>query len=308
MNYIRGSEYMKPSFIFPELGENSHIRYFSSFLLILLFVIVIGGGMYIFSILITDSINPKIVDLENLRLKDSLVDLFLSHITNVFLILGIWISAKTIHKRSLISFITPYQKINWKRVFFGFAVFFTLLFISQIIDMLFYPEDYQWNNFDTSRFIWLLVAVIFLIPIQTTSEELFFRGFLLQWIGKLIKQPILLSMIVGLIFGSLHFGNPEMTNGAFWVGLDYVFTGFILSYITTRTNSAEFSIGAHAANNMFIGIFLTEKNSLWGNIPSLFVVTNVDGLISTIYSIIASTLFFIIVIHYHNKKIDSVAI
>jgi uncharacterized protein len=306
MNYIRRGEDMKPNFIYPELGENSHIRYFSSFLLILLFMIVIGGVMYIFSILITDSINPKIVDLETLRLKDSLVDLFLSPITNVFWILGIWISAKTIHKRSLISFITPYQKINWKRVFFGFTVFFALLSISQIVDFILFPEDYKWNDFDTSRFIWLLVAAIFLVPIQTTSEELFFRGFLLQWIGKLIKQPILLAIIVGFIFASLHFGNPEMSIGALWVGLDYILTGFIWTYIAIRTNSAEFTIGAHAANNMFICIFLTYENSLFENLPSLFVLANVDDMLSTIYSIITSTLLFIIVIHYHNKKIHSV--
>jgi uncharacterized protein len=299
---------MKPSFILPELGENSHIRYFSSFLLISLFMIVIGSVMYIFSILITDSINPKIVDLENLRLKDSLVDLFLSNITSVFWILGIWISAKTIHKRSLISFITPYQKINWKRVFFGFIVFFVLLSISQIIDFVLNSEDYKWNDFDLSRFIWLLVAAIFVVPIQTTTEELFFRGFLLQWMGKLVKQPILLAIIVGFIFGALHFGNPEMSNSAFWAGLDYVFTGFILSYIAIRTNSAEFSIGAHAANNMFLCIFLTYENSSYQNIPSLFVLTNVDGMLSTIYSIITSTLFFIISIHYHKKKDQAVLI
>jgi uncharacterized protein len=287
---------MKPSFILPELGKNSHIRYFSSFLFISLFMIVIGSVMYIFSILITDSINPKIVDLETLTLKDPLVDLFLSHITNVFWILGIWISAKTIHKRSLISFITPYQKINWKRVLFGFTVFFVLLSISQIIDFVLNPEDYKWNDFDASRFIWLLVAAIFLVPIQTTSEELFFRGFLLQWIGKLVKQPILLSIVVGFIFGALHFGNPEMSNSAFWAGLDYVFTGFILSYIAIRTNSAEFTIGAHAANNMFLCIFLTYENSAYGNLPSLFVLTDVNGMLSTIYSIITYTLFFIIIV------------
>jgi uncharacterized protein len=99
-----------------------------------------------------------------------------------------------------------------------------------------------------------------------------------------------------------------MSNSAFWVGLDYVFTGFILSYITIRTNSAEFTIGAHAANNMFLCIFLTYENSVFENLPSLFVLTNINGMLSTIYSIIISTLFFIIVIRYHNKKIDSVAI
>ncbi|MGG1763867.1 CPBP family intramembrane glutamic endopeptidase [Parageobacillus toebii] len=146
--------------------------------------------------------------------------------------------------------------------------------------------------------------VIFLVPIQTTSEELFFRGFLLQWIGKLVKQPILLSIIVGFIFGALHFGNPEMSNSALWVGLDYVFTGFMLSYITIRTNSAEFTIGAHAANNMFFCIFLTYENSVYGNLPSLLALTDVNSMLSTIYSIITYTLFFIIAVHYHKKNAD----
>jgi uncharacterized protein len=298
---------VKPSFIRPEFGKNTHIRYFSSFLLILLFM-VISGVVYAFSIWITGKVNPSIVELKKLTIKDPLVDLFLSHIFYIFWIIGIWISAKTIHKRSLISFITPFHKINWKRVFFGFIVFFVLLSISQIIDVVLNPEDYKWNDFDLSRFIWLLVAAIFLVPIQTTTEELFFRGFLLQWVRKLVKQPILLAIIVGFIFGALHFGNPEMSNSAFWAGLDYVFTGFMWSYIAIRTNSAEFTIGAHAANNMFLCIFLTYENSVFANLPSLFVLTNVDDMLSTIYSIITSTLFFIISIHYHKKKDQAVLI
>jgi uncharacterized protein len=53
---------------------------------------------------------------------------------------------------------------------------------------------------------------------------------------------------------------------------------------------------------MFFCIFLTYENSVYGNLPSLFVLTNVDGMLSTIYSIIIYTLFFIIVIRYHKKK------
>jgi uncharacterized protein len=59
---------------------------------------------------------------------------------------------------------------------------------------------------------------------------------------------------------------------------------------------------------MFLCIFLTYENSVFENLPSLFVLTNVDDMLSTIYSIMISTLFFVIVIRYHNKKIDSAAI
>ncbi|KKI93815.1 hypothetical protein WQ54_01820 [Bacillus sp. SA1-12] len=292
---------MGQHFIRMSEGKNSHWRYFWSLLVILAFMFVIGTIAYIIAVLLTAFINPSIVDLEDMMITDPLVDFYLYHIVNISAVFGMWLAARTILKRKLISFITPYNMVNWSKILYGFLIAFSLFALFALLDYAIFPNDYMLNDFDGSRFAWLVVASILLVPIQTTSEELFFRGFLLQWAGKLTKNPIILMIIIGGIFGSLHFSNPEMEHGAIWVAIDYLAMGFIWTYISIKTNSSEFSIGAHAANNMFLCIFLTMEDTVVGNIPSLFVVTNVNAMLSALTTVTTGLIFLYIVMRKHRK-------
>jgi membrane protease YdiL (CAAX protease family) len=253
-------------------------------------------------VLITALINPDIVYLEEMMISDPLVDFYLYHIVNIMTVLGMWIAARTILKRKLISFITPYEKINWSKISYGFFIALVLFVLFALLDFAIFPNDYALNDFDGTRFVWLVVASILLVPIQTTSEELFFRGFLLQWAGRFTKNSIILMLIIGGIFGILHFANPEMEHGAFWVAVDYLAMGFIWTYISIKTNSSEYSIGAHAANNMFLCIFITMEDTVVGDIPSLFVVTNINSMLSALTTVTTGLIFLFIVMRKHRKK------
>jgi uncharacterized protein len=140
----------------------------------------------------------------------------------------------------------------------------------------------------------LFVIVLVLVPIQTTVEELIFRGFLLQWFAKKLSNPIILSVIIAVIFGSLHFSNPEMDRSALWIGLNYVFAGFMLTFIAVKMGSLELSIGVHAANNMLLSWFFADPNSVNGNIPALFRVKDDSPIFSLIWSICIFVIFYLI--------------
>jgi membrane protease YdiL (CAAX protease family) len=293
---------MDSNFVSIAKGRNTHWRYFFSLLVILAFMLVLGTIAYVIAVLVTGLINPNLIDYEDLVISDPLVDFYLYHVVNIMAVLGMWIAARTILKRKLISFITPNERINWSKIFYGFCIAFGLFAVFALIDYAIFPNDYIFNDFDGTRFAWLLVACLLLVPIQTTSEELLFRGFLLQWAGKITKNPLLLMLIIGGIFGSLHFANPEMEHGAFWVAIDYLAMGFIWTYISIKTNSSEYSIGAHAANNMFLCIFLTMEDTVVGEIPSLFVVTNVNAMLSALTTVVTGLIFLFIVIRNHRRS------
>jgi membrane protease YdiL (CAAX protease family) len=265
-------------------------------------MLVVGSIAYVIAVLVTGFFNQDLVELEEMMITDPLVDFYLYHIVNIFTIMGMWISAKAILKRNLISFITPNERVNWSKIGYGFCIAFLLFAVFAVLDYAMFPNDYAVNDFDGTRFAWLVVASVLLVPIQTTSEELLFRGFLLQWAAKLTKNPIILMLIIGGIFGSLHFSNPEMEHGAFWVAIDYLAMGFIWTYISIKTNSSEYSIGAHAANNMFLCIFLTMEDTVVGEIPSLFVVTNVNAMLSALTTVTTGLIFLFIVIRRYRKE------
>jgi uncharacterized protein len=279
-------------------GKNSWKRYLSSFIVIILFIIFGALPYLIISdwVVNTDENPNTYYDFENEDYVgiNPLLYFALMNSQFIFWLLGIIIAIRFIHKRKLISLITPNRKIDWKRMGFGFITFFGILGLTSIIDFLLNPGDYFLNDIKISEFLLLFVLVLLLTPLQTTCEELFFRGYLLQFFGKWVRIPFLLSLIVGSIFGTLHFTNPEMGYSPILIGVDYLLTGFIWCYISVKTNSAELSIGAHAANNMLLGWFITMDDSALGNIPSLFVVKNIDPAISLMWTIVSLGIFLFI--------------
>ncbi|WP_254052859.1 CPBP family intramembrane glutamic endopeptidase [Bacillus sp. V59.32b] len=221
-------------------------------------------------------------------------DLLYSNLMNAVWLLGIWFSIRVIHKRKLRTLITSQPKINWKQVFWGFSVFFGLLAVFQAIDFIIVPGDTILNDFTWKEFLFLFLVVLFTVPIQSTVEELFFRGFLLQWLAKKTTNPFVLSSIIALIFGSLHFFNPEMDRSAVWVGLDYLFVGFMLTFIAMKMSSLELSIGAHAANNMFLFWFFSDEESVGGAIPAIFKVVDVNPMASFFVSACIMFIYYLL--------------
>lgn len=258
------------TFVRPAEGRNSVSRYLLSLLLIV-GLFFFGSILTVFYMFLTSAFNPSLtINWDEAALSDPLADIYLQHIVYFIAMPGIWIAVRFIMKRRFLSIITPNQSLNWKRIFFGFGTYVVLMFVAGLIDFLIHPDRFTLQEFHASRFLLLLAAAVLLVPIQTSAEEFLFRGFLLQFAGKLTANAVVLTVIIGGLFGVLHFGNPEMENGALWAGIGYVTIGMIWTFITVKTGSLEMSLGGHAANNMFLFIFLTEDHSVYGGIPSVF--------------------------------------
>lgn len=297
---------MGNDFIKMNQGINNWKRYLFSFILFLLFLFL-GSVGYLFALAAyaaADGNPDSYFDIEGMVgvNVDPVYDFVFSNLTYVFWFLGLFLFMRLIHKRKFKTLVTPKEKIDWKRVLWGFGIFFALVAGTSLIDFLLNPSDYSLNQIKAQDFIKLFLFVLILTPIQTTAEEVFFRGYLMQWFGRKVNNKILLSVIVGLIFASLHFGNPEMNYSAFFVGSDYILSGVLWCYITARTNSAELTIGAHAANNMFIGWFLTMDHSAFGKLPSLFVINDIDPKTSLLWSFVSLSLFSYFAIKKFGKN------
>jgi len=287
-------------------GKNSWPRYLASILLAVVFMIA-GSIVYFIMELLRvelDGNNATFIDMDTGMVVggNGTVSLLMTHIIYIVALIGLWIGVRFIHKRKFRTLITGEESINWKKIIWGFTVFAGLFLVTSGADFLFNADDYIWNNVSLSQYVFLFIVVLLFVPIQTTVEELLFRGLLLQFIGKKLKNPILLASIVGLIFGSLHFTNPEMNDSAILVGLDYLLAGFALTFIAVKTGSLELSIGAHAANNMMIFLLFTYDDSVAGDIPSLFRIIDTSPLYSLIWSIIIFTVFYLLCRKKYGSK------
>jgi uncharacterized protein len=96
----------------------------------------------------------------------------------------------------------------------------------------------------------LYVATALLLIPSAAVEELVFRGWLLRQIGAFSQRPVILIGLSAVLFAAAHF---DFSPDAF---LTRALMGGGLAYMTLRLGGIEFAVGAHAANNLLIVLFL----------------------------------------------------
>ena len=163
---------------------------------------------------------------------------------------------KYIHRETLTQLTTSRKKIDWGRFFFGFGLIAALSIVTTVFDFYSNPENYV-VQFELIPFLIMFVIVVVLIPIQTSFEEYFFRGYLMQGIGIAAKNKWVPLLITSVIFGGLHFFNPEVEKIGNVAMIYYIGTGFFLGIITLMDEGMEISLGFHAGTNLIIALLVT---------------------------------------------------
>ena len=188
--------------------------------------------------------------------------LFLVMISFAFAFAGIYFVVKYLHHQTLLSVTTARRKVDWKRIGFSFSIwtFFTLL--SFVIVYLTSPENYVWN-FKLVPFLILVAVGSILIPIQTSTEEYVFRGYLMQGFANLAMNRWFPLMMTSLIFGMMHIFNPEVAKMGYIIMIYYIGTGLFLGVITLMDDGIELALGFHAANNLIGALLVTSDWSVF---------------------------------------------
>ena len=124
-----------------------------------------------------------------------------------------------------------------------------------------YPGSYTWT-FDAARFVPLLVVALLLLPLQSASEELFFRGYLMQAFGGWLRRGWAALLVSSFLFAAVHAGNPELARFGTGFLLYYAGIGLALGLATLLDDGLEVAIGAHAANNLWGALVVSFPGSV----------------------------------------------
>ncbi len=183
--------------------------------------------------------------------------LFLMMTTFIGGFIALWLTIKFLHKQTFTQLTTSRKKIDWGRFLFGFGLIATLTIVTTIIDYYANPEDYI-VQFEWTPFIIMFIIAVIFIPIQTSFEEYFFRGYLMQGIGIAAKNKWTPLLITSVIFGSLHYFNPEVEKLGDIAMVYYIGTGLFLGIITLMDEGMELALGFHAGTNLIIALLVTS--------------------------------------------------
>ena len=205
--------------MFLEQGIKSQNKFWLYLIGSVLIIIASFVGQIPFSVavLYKTLTGKKVIPTDNaavMKIFEPNLTLFLVMISFAFAFVGIYYVVKYLHHQTLLSVTTSRKKVDWKRVFFSFFLwsFFTML--SFVVVYLRSPENFIWN-FKLVPFLILAAVGAILIPIQTSTEEYVFRGYLMQGFANLALNRWFPLMMTSLIFGLMHIFNPEVAKMGF---------------------------------------------------------------------------------------------
>jgi membrane protease YdiL (CAAX protease family) len=277
-------------------GKNDWWRYVLAVLLILCMWQILGALPSVF-LLVWTMINynfPANVGVGDLPGTDPVVSFAVLMLASVFFVLGVYLAVRFIHRRPFRTLVTPAKSIAWGRLFQGFGVWFVLAGMMSVLEAVLFPGRYVWTP-DLKHFIPFVFLALILVPIQTSAEEFFFRGYILQGVGLHVRNIWALSVISGVLFMVPHFLNPEASVNYTLMGLYYFSMGTFLAYITLRDGRLELALGVHAANNLFSALFANYTVTVMPS-PSLFTVTVLDAVYSVPAALIGMVIFALLFI------------
>lgn len=239
-------------------GNHESWRYVVGVLIIFIGWQVIGA-IPLLAVLIVKSLGGETLPMDVRGMSDLLgsnLFLFLMLFSFAFGLVATFITTRFLHKQTLVSLTTSRDKIDWKRVFFAFGLWALVTVVIMGIDLYWSPGDYEFN-FELRPFIILCLIAIVMIPFQTSFEEYFMRGYLMQGIGIMAGKRWVPLVITSLIFGLLHLFNPEVEKLGYGIMVYYIGTGFFLGILTLMDEGLELAIGFHAANNLLTALLVT---------------------------------------------------
>ena len=233
-----------------------------------------------------------------MRFFDSNLTLFLILISFVFIMLGIMLVVRNLHGQTMLSVTTSRAKIDWKRVGFSFMIWSVFTIVSTLLFYFSNPSDFV-VNFKPIPFAILVVIGVLLIPIQTSSEEYIFRGYLMQGFANLAQNKWFPLLMTSVIFGGMHIFNPEVAKIGYIVLVYYIGTGLLLGIITLMDEGMELALGFHAANNLVGALLVTSD---WSAFQTNSIFKDISDPSAGLDVILPVVLIYPILLFIFSKK------
>ncbi|WP_415370742.1 lysostaphin resistance A-like protein [Patiriisocius sp. Uisw_047] len=191
-----------------------------------------------------------------LNVLESNLTFFLMLLSFAVGLLALYLVVKYLHKQPWITLTTSRKKTDWGRVWFGFGLIAVITIITTLLDYNMSPDNYI-IQFDLVPFLILAVIGIVLVPLQTSFEEYFFRGYFMQGLGVLAGNRWVPLLVTSFLFGIMHIANPEVDKIGYIILVYYIGTGLFLGIITLMDEGLELALGFHAGNNLVGALLIT---------------------------------------------------
>lgn len=142
-------------------------------------------------------------------------------------------------------------RIRWKYLFITLGVAAAIYLVIQVgLSLLLSalaPQE-QGLELEPQPWWWLsLILMLLIVPIQCTAEEVVFRGYLAQMLGRWLRHPLFAILLPVPLFMLGHLYD-------IWGQLSVGMMALVAGWVVWRTGGLEAAIALHVVNNIFASL------------------------------------------------------
>jgi membrane protease YdiL (CAAX protease family) len=180
----------------------------------------------------------------------------------VFATLGVSVAAKHLQHRSLLSILGDWDDVTWQfwRVLRALAILGGVLLILPPYGM----GAPLLPNLSWSAWMVLLPLSIPAVLIQTSAEEILFRGYIQQSLAARFTSPLIWMLIPSALFALGHYAPGTAGENAMLVAVWALIFGILTADLTARSGTLGPAIALHFFNNVSALLFISLPDSLSG--------------------------------------------
>ncbi|MDR1387443.1 MAG: CPBP family intramembrane metalloprotease [Propionibacteriaceae bacterium] len=167
------------------------------------------------------------------------IGLVAAHLGLASLVLVVWALYRFLHHRGLTWLWSVMPGVRWRYALACLLVALPVFALAAVWAVGSHPT---WQP--PSQWGWYLAAIVLTSPLQALGEEVMFRGYLLQALGTVVRQPWFAIVGSAGLFAFFHgTQNPWLFASRFAFGL-------LAGLLVWRTGGLEAGVVAHTVNNL----------------------------------------------------------
>ncbi|MBZ9662600.1 CPBP family intramembrane metalloprotease [Mesorhizobium sp. ESP-6-4] len=216
--------------------------------------------------------------------------------------IGLWVTMRLVHGEPLSALFGVTRCIAGGDFLKGLvAVLITSLF-SEVLLYWLQPEIAR-GPITLSSWLLFLTPIALLAFLQTSSEEMLFRGYLLRALARRFSSPLVWAVLPGLLFTSLHWNTASTLaiNASVFISIGTF--ALLLTLLVYVTGNLGAGFGAHLGNNL-TGFLLISHQEAYNSFALLNAKplegpgwTNLDAVLIAAIGVVSTLLTMLLLLH-----------
>lgn len=185
--------------------------------------------------------------------------------------IGLWVAMRWVHGEKLSALLGNSRRVSWPSFLKGLIAVLITSFISEVLLYLLQPQITR----GPISLLLFAIPIAALTLLQTSSEEVLFRGYLLRGLANRFTSPVIWALLPALLFTSLHWSASSSPAINACVLASIAAFALLLTLIVYATGNLGAALGAHLGNNLTGFLLISHQESY--NSFALFNARPLEG-------------------------------